>query len=51
LGGGPNPAFDRIVGNTLSGNQPDDVIWDGTGVGNVFDDNRCSTSMPGRIRS
>ena len=29
FGGGHNPAFDRIVGNTLSGNPPVDILWDG----------------------
>jgi len=51
LGGGHDPAFDRIVGNTLSGNQPDDIIWDGTGAGNVFSGNSCSTSSPSWICS
>jgi nitrous oxidase accessory protein NosD len=48
---GHNPAFDRITRNHLSGNQPDDIIWDGTGAGNAFSGNSCSTSSPGWICS
>jgi hypothetical protein len=51
FGGGQDPAFDRITGNHLSGNQPDDIIWDGTGTGNVFSGNTCATSSPSWICS
>jgi nitrous oxidase accessory protein NosD len=51
FGGGHDPAFDRVVGNTLSGNQPDDIIWDGTGTGNTFSGNSCATSSPSWICS
>jgi len=49
LGGGQDAAFDRIVGNHLSGNTPFDILWDGAGAGNVFDDNHCQTSNPGGL--
>jgi len=51
FGGGQDPAFDRITGNHLSGNLPDDIIWDGTGAGNVFSGNTCATSSPSWICS
>jgi nitrous oxidase accessory protein NosD len=49
LSGGRNAAYDTITGNILSGNQPDDIIWDGLGAGNVFTNNSCTTSNPGWI--
>ena len=51
LTGGKNAAFDTVTGNTLSGNAPFDVIWDGAGAGNVFSGNSCSTSSPSWICS
>ncbi len=51
LGRRPRRLFDRITRTHLSGNQPDDIIWDGTGAGNVFSGNSCSTSSPSWICS
>ena len=49
--GGKNAAFDTVTGNTLSGNLPFDIIWDGAGAGNTFSGNSCSTSSPSWICS
>jgi nitrous oxidase accessory protein NosD len=46
LSGGSNPQFDTITGNTAFRDQPADLIWDGTGIGNTFTDNECATSIP-----
>jgi hypothetical protein len=46
FGGGSNPSNDHIVHNRLSGNAPFDILWDKTGLGNVFSGNHCSTSSP-----
>jgi parallel beta-helix repeat protein len=43
--GGTTPMDNRFEDNDLSGNDPD-VFWDGTGTGNTFDGNDCSTSVP-----
>jgi nitrous oxidase accessory protein NosD len=39
------PSHNRITDNTVRGNNPD-ILWDGSGVDNKFDDNRCNTSTP-----
>lgn len=39
------PTGNVVKGNLLLGNQPD-LFWDGSGDGNVFDRNRCETSVP-----
>lgn len=49
--GGKNAAFDTVTGNTLSGNMPFDILWDGAGAGNTFSGNSCSTSSPSWICS
>jgi nitrous oxidase accessory protein NosD len=38
----------RVRGNLLRGNAPD-VVWDGSGTGNVFTPNVCGTSEPGGL--
>jgi parallel beta-helix repeat protein len=43
--GGTAPMDNRIEDNRFSANQPD-VFWDGTGTGNRFEDNQCTTSTP-----
>lgn len=43
--GGEPPSGNVIKGNLILGNQPD-LFWDGSGDGNVFDRNRCETSVP-----
>jgi nitrous oxidase accessory protein NosD len=46
LGGGVEPPFDnRVSGNVIRHNQPD-ILWDGSGTGNVFVHNVCQTSEP-----
>ena len=47
--GGDDPNDNRIVGNSLHNNEPFDILWDGTGVGNLFDGNHCGTSDPSSI--
>ncbi len=43
---GANPPSGNVVKrNVILGNQPD-IFWDGSGNGNVFDDNLCRTSVP-----
>lgn len=43
---GGNPPSDNLVqGNVIRGNQPD-ILWDGSGVGNVFRSNACESSVP-----
>ena len=46
VSGGSDPEFDTVARNTAFGDQPADVIWDGTGTGNTFVGNHCGTSMP-----
>jgi nitrous oxidase accessory protein NosD len=43
--GGTAPVNNHIEDNRFTANQPD-VFWDGSGTGNRFDDNRCTTSTP-----
>jgi parallel beta-helix repeat protein len=47
--GGDDPNDNRIVGNSLHNNEPFDILWDGTGVGNLFEGNSCNTSDPSSI--
>jgi parallel beta-helix repeat protein len=47
--GGDDPNDNRIVGNSLHNNDPFDILWDGTGVGNLFKGNSCNTSDPSSI--
>jgi parallel beta-helix repeat protein len=46
LGGGVEAPFgNRISSNVILNNQPD-ILWDGSGTGNVFTHNHCQTSEP-----
>jgi hypothetical protein len=40
------PTDNVIEENKAFGNSPFDIFWDGSGSGNKFEDNRCSTSQP-----
>jgi parallel beta-helix repeat protein len=43
---GANPPSGNVVKrNIILGNQPD-ILWDGSGTGNVFEQNLCRTSVP-----
>ena len=43
---GANPPSGNVVKrNIILGNQPD-ILWDGSGTGNVFERNLCRTSVP-----
>ena len=44
--GGPDPTDNAIRHNVAFGNEPADVVWDGSGSGNRFPKNRCGTSDP-----
>ena len=46
LTGGSDPNYDTITGNTAYGDQPADVILDGSGIGVKFAANHCGTSIP-----
>ena len=39
------PSGNVVKGNLILGNEPD-IFWDGSGEGNVFERNRCQTSVP-----
>ena len=46
---GADPPADNVVkGNVITGNQPD-IFTDGSGTGNVFFANVCTTSVPGGL--
>ena len=47
--GGDDPNDNRIVRNSAFNNEPFDILWDGTGEGNLFDGNHCGTSDPSWI--
>jgi parallel beta-helix repeat protein len=44
--GGTDPTDNTVKRNLARGNEPADIVWDGTGQGNVFEDNLCDTSSP-----
>jgi len=44
--GGADPRNIGVVKNILLRNQSEDLFWDGTGTGNTFTGNTCSTSTP-----
>jgi len=48
LGGTP-PTGNVVQGNLIRFNRPFDIVWDGTGAGNLFDPNHCDTSSPAGI--
>ncbi|MEY2446855.1 MAG: hypothetical protein QOH79_331, partial [Acidimicrobiaceae bacterium] len=45
--GGSTPQNNTIKDNSLHGNQPFDIFYDGSGSGNVFTGNTCDTSNNG----
>jgi Right handed beta helix region len=48
LAGGAALSGNRIIHNTITGNSPLDVLYDGSGTGNVFTANACkNASAPG----
>jgi parallel beta-helix repeat protein len=49
LTGGSDIINDTVRGNTAQHNAPADIIWDGSGSGNRFNDNECATSMPNHL--
>jgi nitrous oxidase accessory protein NosD len=44
--GGADPTGTVVRGNTLRGNGPADVVFDGSGTANRLAGNRCGTSLP-----
>jgi len=44
--GGADPVNNTVTDNTALDNQPFDILYDGSGSGNRFVDNRCQTSQP-----
>ena len=44
--GGTDPTNNTVRGNTLDHNKSSDIVWDGTGSGNVISENSCDTSTP-----
>lgn len=44
--GGSNAAHNKVVQNRARHNQPADIVWDGKGKGNLFNNNRCTSSQP-----
>jgi hypothetical protein len=44
--GGADPSGNVIKRNIAFGNEPFDIVWDGTGEDNRFKRNRCGTSDP-----
>ncbi len=49
LTGGADPVGNSIHDNSAYQNSPADIIYDGTGSGNVFKANHCATSQPGGL--
>jgi nitrous oxidase accessory protein NosD len=47
--GGSAPTDVLITGNTVRGNQPVDLFWDGTGTNVRFINNGCGTSEPDEL--
>jgi nitrous oxidase accessory protein NosD len=46
LTGGDTPRSNVIEHNTLTGNLPLDILWDGSGTGNMLTNNNCSLTNP-----
>jgi hypothetical protein len=46
VAGGAAPTNDTVTGNNLSDNQPQDLLYDGSGSGNSLTGNLCTTSTP-----
>lgn len=49
--GGTVPVNNQVFDNRLQRNAPVDIFSDGSGSGNTFSENRCSTSTPGGLCS
>ena len=49
--GGTTPMNNRVSDNRLKRNVPVDIFSDGSGSGNIFSENQCSTSTPGGLCS
>jgi hypothetical protein len=47
--GGDDPNHNLIARNVAFDNEPFDIFWDETGVGNRFRNNECGTSSPSEI--
>ena len=47
--GGADPTNNTVRDNTLDHNKVSDIVWDGTGTGNVITDNSCDTSTPPHV--
>jgi hypothetical protein len=47
--GGLAEGSDTIMHNTLTGNTPDDLSWDGNGSGIAFRANQCGTCAPAQL--
>jgi hypothetical protein len=45
-GSGADPVNNAVIDNTALDNTPYDLVYDGNGSGNRFEDNRCQTSLP-----
>ncbi|MGH3386820.1 MAG: right-handed parallel beta-helix repeat-containing protein [Nocardioidaceae bacterium] len=46
LAGGADPEGNEVEDNKVLRNEEFDLLWDGSGTDNDFDDNRCETSSP-----
>jgi nitrous oxidase accessory protein NosD len=47
--GGADPTSNTIRDNSVHGNRPFDIFWDGKGHGNKVVDNDCAWAMPGHL--
>jgi hypothetical protein len=47
--GGSDIVSDTVRGNRAHQNAPADILWDGSGHGNLFVENECGTSMPNQL--
>jgi hypothetical protein len=47
--GGADPTNNTVRGNSLDGNKPADIVWDGSGSGNTVANNHCDTAIPGTL--
>lgn len=47
--GGTDPTNNTVRDNESEGNQPADIVWDGTGTGNRVKDNDCNIAVPGNL--
>jgi len=46
---GDPPTNITVAGNDAIGNQPADIVWDGTGTGNTLNTNDCEISVPAQL--